>query len=65
MIVNENGIVEAKRQNAVGDLPDLLPGVGPSVARVRPKRFNRNGFDLQGSPLFRFSGKWGRNKASP
>jgi hypothetical protein len=45
-IVNENGVIEAKLYNAIGDLPNLLLRVGPRVAPIGSERFNRNSFDL-------------------
>jgi hypothetical protein len=40
-IVDQDGIAETKFLNALGDLADLLSGVGPRIARVRPERFDR------------------------
>ena len=46
LVVNENRVAEAELQDAVRDLPDLLPRVCPRVPQIRPERFDRKGLDL-------------------
>jgi len=45
VIVNQERVGEAKLPDAVGDLPDLLPGMGSGIAGMRPQARDRHGFN--------------------
>ncbi len=45
VLSDENRIGEAEMSDAVGDLPDLLPGMGSGIAGMRPQARARHGFN--------------------
>jgi hypothetical protein len=55
LIIDENGVTEAKPLDALGDLADLLFGVCSCIALIWPERFDREGLDLHYHPLFEAS----------
>ena len=48
IVIDQNGIVESKPLNALGDLPDLLRRVGTRVARIGAKRAGGAIFKVHG-----------------
>ena len=48
VIADQDRVGEAELLDAVGDLPDLLLGMGAGVSRVRPQACDRHGLDRKG-----------------
>jgi hypothetical protein len=48
IVADQDRIGEAEPPDAVGDLPDLLPGMGPGIAPVRPQARDSHSLDSHG-----------------